>query len=65
MIEIFDDIPPRVKENAAFMFEIASSQKTPIQMVKILNEYLKLCVDEREHEFVDFYFKMRMEELKR
>lgn len=63
MIEIFDDIPERVREQVRVVFDLAIRQKTLPQIIKVLKEYTDNCINEREQEFADFYFSMRMEEL--
>lgn len=63
MVEIFEDIPQRVKDQAELIFELALLQPNFISAVKILNDYTNICVDDREREFVEFYFNMKMESL--
>lgn len=63
MVEIFEDIPQRVKDQAELIFELALLQPNFISAVKTLNDYTNICVDDREREFVEFYFNMKMESL--
>lgn len=63
MVEIFEDIPQRVKDQAELIFELALLQPNLVSAVKTLNDYTNICVDDREREFVEFYFNMKMESL--
>lgn len=63
MVEIFEDIPQRVKDQAELIFELALLQPNFISAVKTLNDYTNTCIDDREREFVEFYFNMKMESL--
>lgn len=63
MVEIFEDIPQRVKDQAELIFELALLQPNLISAVKTLNDYTNTCIDDREREFVEFYFNMKMESL--
>ena len=63
MVEIFEDIPQKVRDQAEFIFELALLQPDFISAIKTLNDYTNICSDDREREFVEFYFNMRMESL--
>ena len=63
MVELFTEIPEEAKKRAEFVFNMALRQNDMLNAVKILNEYTNSCVDEEEQEFVEFYFRMRLEEL--
>ena len=63
MIEIFDNIPTKVKENAEMVFDLALHFHSPTAIAKFLDEYANSCQNEEEHEFVNFYFNMRMAQL--
>ena len=62
MTEIFTNIPDTVKQDAEFIFNIASQQNA-IKMLEILNEYTNACENEDEKEFVSFYFRLKMEQM--
>lgn len=64
MIELFSDISPRLKENAEFIFDMALRQKNLYETAKILQNFTQLIEDDNEREFVEFYFNMRMEQIK-
>ena len=63
MIEIFDDISERAKDWARFTFDMALRQPDLPSAIKVLNDYTNACLDEREQEFVEFYFKLKLENL--
>lgn len=63
MIEIFNNIPKEVRDNAKFWFEVALSQTDAKDTIRMLSEYRNSCENEEEQEFVDFYFNMRFEQL--
>ena len=64
MVEIFADIPQEIKATAEIVFQIALWQKDVPSAIKVLQSYLNSCEDTEEKAFVDFYFSMRLEELK-
>lgn len=64
MIEIFEDISEQARQRAKFMFEMALRQPTLLETVKVLENYTRNCPTEREQEFVEFYFNMKLEQLK-
>ena len=63
MIEIYADIPERVRKQAKFIFDIATVKLDATRAIKILNNYLNTITDEYEREFVMFYFDTRIKEL--
>ena len=67
MIEIFDDISKEVKDGAELIFNAAvnaaKKNNDIINMVNTLNNYINNCPNEREREFVHFYFNLRMEQI--
>lgn len=63
MIEIFNNIPDKVKEQAEFIFNIAIKYSDISRTIKILNNYINTCINEEEKKFVEFYFNLRMEQL--
>ena len=64
MIELYADIPQAVKDRTAFVFQMALRQPNILQAVKVLHDFTAACIDEYEREYVEFYFNMRMEQLK-
>lgn len=63
MIELFEDIPEKTLKQAEFVFDMAIKSSTLLSAVNVLKNYTESCSNEREQEFVEFYFKMRMAEL--
>lgn len=64
MTELFIDIPEKVKTNAKLIFDLAMMQPNLLDAVKMLDSYTNSCLNHEEKEFCDFYFNMRMEQLK-
>ena len=48
MIEIFDNIPERVKKQAEFIFDMAMRHSNLPTVVKILDDYTNTCINEEE-----------------
>ena len=64
MEELLPQISESIRERTKFVFDMALLQRTPWEMIKVLNEYTQTCIDPEEKEFTQFYFNMRMEQLK-
>ena len=64
MIEIYSDIPESVRERAKFWVDFALQQKNPMDGIKMIADYANSCSNLHEQDFVDFYFKLRMEQLR-
>ena len=64
MIELFNNISDSVKQNAEFMFNMAIKQSSVIDAARMLHEYTETCTDEEEKEFVQFYFNLRLEQMR-
>ena len=63
MVELFADIPEYVKVQSKFWVDLALSQNDPLAAIQMMESYRNSCLNEREKEFVDFYFNMRVEDL--
>ena len=63
MIELFEDISEKSRIQAEFIFDMAMRQPNVTSALKVLNDYTDTCFDEREKQFVEFYFNLRMENL--
>ena len=63
MVEIFYDIPPHIKELAKNWVDLALRQTNPFEAVKMISNFANSCSTEEERDFVDFYFKLRLERL--
>lgn len=63
MIELFPDVPERIKQQAKFIADLAFQKTNPAQIVTILNEYTSSCYSKEERDFCEFYFNLRMEQV--
>lgn len=63
MIELFENISEKSRKQAEFMFDMAMRQPNITSALKVLNDYTNACFDEKEKQFVEFYFNFRMESL--
>lgn len=63
-IELFTDIPEHIKFLAKFWVDLALQQTNALAAIQMIEDYRNSCLNEKEKEFVDFYFKMRIEDLK-
>lgn len=62
MIELFESISTKSREQAKFIFDRALEQQTIMAALKVLNDYLDACEGE-ERDFANFYFNLRFMEL--
>lgn len=68
MIEIFANIDKEVKDTAEIAWQLALSHEKPIDAAEFLNivtEYYKKTYSEEEIEFLQFYFQMKLEMMKK
>ena len=68
MIEIFTNISEEVKDTAEMAWQLALSHEKPIDAAEFLNivtEYYKKTYSEEEIEFLQFYFQMKLEMMKK
>lgn len=64
MIELFADIPDYVKVQTKFWVDRALSTPNIMEGAKMIADYRKQCLTEYHKEYVDFYFQLRLEELR-
>ena len=64
MTEIFYNISKKQKDNAEFIFNLALQEKDILSTLNLLNTYTNFCPTEEEQKFIEFYFNMRLEQLK-
>jgi hypothetical protein len=67
MVELFEHIRQEVKDTAEGAWDLAIAQHTPAEAAELLStivEYYKLIWTEEEVEFLQFYFRMKMEMMK-
>ena len=62
MEEIFADISEQSKISAELIFNNAI-KNNPATAAKILDNYVNCCPNEREREFANFYFNIRMRQI--
>lgn len=64
MTEIFADVSESFKTRTACAFDLAARQKNIVKMVNLLKEYTEYCITDDEKDFVEFYFNLKMEQMK-
>lgn len=64
MTEIFENIPEYIKRQTECIVELALHQKDLMSTIGVLKNYRETCSSEEEQDFLDFYFSLRMEQLK-
>lgn len=64
MIEIFPNVSEQTRQFAKYWVDLALKQPKPIDGLKMVSDFSDSCFTEEEKNFVDFYFYMRMEQLK-
>ena len=64
MNELFSNIPDISKNIMKQVVDSALFSSNPYSAIKIINNYIKAHSSEEEKNFIDFYFKLRMEQLK-
>ena len=64
MIEIYKNIPDYVKTLTDFWVNRAIKCNNPILAVTMISNFKSQLLTQEEKDFVDFYFDMKMEQLK-
>lgn len=64
MIELFTNISEQKRKQAELLFNLAIQQKNIIKISELLHEFTQNILDDEERDFFNFYFNMRMEQLK-
>lgn len=64
MTEIFTNVTETFKRQAKNIIDFAFYQDNFLQIMNIVDLILKLCHTEEEREFIDFYFNMKLEEMR-
>lgn len=64
MIEIYANIPENIRKQTKTVVDFALSLKNPMSTARFVNQYVKTTLNEEEQDFIDFYFNMRLEQLK-
>lgn len=64
MIELFPNVPQHIRDLTKEWVDLALRQSNPFEGVKMVSNFANSCSTEEEKEFVDFYFRLRMEQLR-
>ena len=64
MIELFADLPDKVKKQIEWFVDVTLLNSDPFEVVNILNEYTENCQTQEEKDFVQFYLNLRLEYMK-
>ena len=64
MIELFPNTPQYIRDLAKYWVDLALKQKNIFEGVKMVSDFANTCINEEDKEFVDFYFKLRLEQLR-
>lgn len=65
MIEIFDDIPENIKILIKTWADVAFNKSNPLESIEMLAFFENAkTLSDRVKEYAEFYFKLRMEQLK-
>ena len=65
MIELFQNIPEDIKFQTKFWVDRALSTPNILEGAKMVLDYRNSCITEAQKAFVDFYFQLRLEELRK
>lgn len=63
MIELFTDISDQVKDQTKFWVNLALLQSSALEADRIIKNYIESLTNENERNFVQFYLRMKMEQL--
>lgn len=63
MIELFPNVRDSTKQLAKNWVDLALIQDNKLTGAKMVFDFKNTCNNEEEKDFVDFYFKLRMEQL--
>ena len=63
MIELFPDISENMRKKTKFWVDLALCNHNLYEGLQLISEYVNRCKTEREKEYVDFYFNLRLEQL--
>lgn len=64
MIELFPNVPGYIRDLAKNWVDLALQQPNPFEGVKMVSNFANSCQTEEEKKFVDFYFRLRLEQLR-
>lgn len=64
MTELFENVSEKQKNNIRFMIDLNLLCQDPRETAQRLIDFRKTLMTEEEKEFMDFYFNMRIMEIK-
>ena len=64
MIELFPNVPTQIKILNEKWVDLALEQENGLTGAKMIHDFVNSLNNEEEKDFVDFYFQLRMEQLK-
>ena len=64
MIELFADLPVVVKEEIAKIIDTAFDTLELRECAELIAEFAKNCSNQEEQDFIDFYFNLKLEQMK-
>ena len=64
MIELFQDLSPEMKQMITSFIDAAFNIIEPQKLPVTINDFVKAMPTEQLQDFVDFYFKLKLEELR-
>lgn len=64
MIEIFDNIPIEIKKLIMQYIDYVFENYRPQEIAQIINDFVKSCTIQEQSEFIDFYFHLKLEQMK-
>lgn len=63
MVELFQELPVEIKKYLAEYVDITLAHYDIQDAATMVAEFANACFHESEQEFLDFYFKLRLEQL--
>ena len=64
MIELFPNVPTQIKILTEKWIDLALEQENGLAGAKMIHDFVNSLNNEEEKDFVDFYFQLKMEQLK-
>lgn len=63
MIELFTELPQEIKNGIRMYVDSVLEDFQLLDAAKVISEFANSCNDEKEQDFVDFYFNLKLEEM--
>ena len=64
MVELFTNVPEEVKQKDEIIVDYVLKNFMPYQYSNFISNFIKTCSDPEEQEFVNFYYSLRLEQMK-